>query len=473
MTTNLEKGITEEQPWAKEATTYLARLTPTAQEQLLVPLTALLKQWPKLQAHLSENDRGLWTDSFPWAWEMEQSPNDQGTITALTFQSVDEFFGYIQTRSAGHGKTPIILNEDYGTALKMSDSSYKVMTAPELIGLPGHKHNSVSARDHETVETQSFAMTHSIFPLEDIVMPAFDSHHYRPSSHALRLIKISQLNGALASDKCILICDSQDSRDLLHLSFVSSPYPGDGSSLSFSRCLQELVIDHMFRNLVLLENNLEKVVCLVASEFSIRIIWTDSLQQNYCGRVDPSYHMLNYVLYLSDHLKTQKRFLEYPTRRQPKFSDNRSADQWSIDFELNQEFLRNRITSIEEEVQHVQDTIKTQIESKNASRNFLFAILASLYLPFTLATGVFGMNIKEINNGTPNWKSVLEFGLPLALVTVAIPLSFGYGYRKVSVFLARHKKLSRRLFTWGSWVLFACIIILITLIASIFPTLLT
>ena len=67
--------------------------------------------------------------------------------------------------------------------------------------------------------------------------------------------------------------------------------------------------------------------------------------------------------------------------------------------------------------------------------------------------GVFGMNIREINNATPKWSSVLAFGLPLAAVTVMMPLSFGYSYRKVSVFIRRNQKFSRKFVVLGGPVL--------------------
>lgn len=150
----------------------------------------------------------------------------------------------------------------------MSGSSCKITIGLHLILLPGREHEAVSARPLQTVETQYFAVTRSQLPPESFVMPAFKAHHDKPLSHSLQLIKISQSNGGLASDKCILVCDSQESRKLLQDSVASEPYPGDGSSLSFSRCLQDFFIDCSFRNLVLLEYNLEKVVSLMACQAS-------------------------------------------------------------------------------------------------------------------------------------------------------------------------------------------------------------
>ena len=41
------------------------------------------------------------------------------------------------------------------------------------------------------------------------------------------------------------------------------------------------------------------------------------------------------------------------------------------------------------------------------------------------------MNIKEINNSSPRWSAVLLLGIPMAAVTVAIPLGFNFWYRKI------------------------------------------
>lgn len=62
---------------------------------------------------------------------------------------------------------------------------------------------------------------------------------------------------------------------------------------------------------------------------------------------------------------------------------------------------------------------------KQAQRATLLTILAVIYLPLTLVTGIFGMNIKEINGGAPLlWSCILGL-LVIAGLTVA-----GYfGYR--------------------------------------------
>lgn len=62
---------------------------------------------------------------------------------------------------------------------------------------------------------------------------------------------------------------------------------------------------------------------------------------------------------------------------------------------------------------------------KQAQRATLLTILAVIYLPLTLVTGIFGMNIKEINGGAPLFWSCI-----IGLVVIAGLTAAGYfGYR--------------------------------------------
>ncbi|KAL6721534.1 hypothetical protein ACLMJK_000638 [Lecanora helva] len=190
-------------------------------------------------------------------------------------------------------------------------------------------------------------------------------------------------------------------------------------------------------------------------------------EAKYIGRKDPSYNKVNYVLHLRDHLEMMKRFLDYLAREFPGLPDLMPLNQtdiWPSAFQEDQEYLRRVIGSLEKEVGQVYETIKTQIENKNSSRNILFAVLASLYLPFSLATGIFGMNIKEINNSTPTWSAAVALGLPLAVVTVAMPLGFNFGYRKVTDFIIKNPKLFRIL---GGCVVFLVIAVIIIVVVIV------
>lgn len=74
------------------------------------------------------------------------------------------------------------------------------------------------------------------------------------------------------------------------------------------------------------------------------------------------------------------------------------------------------------------------------------------------------MNIREINNGTPKWSTVVAFGLPLAVITVALPLGFNYGYRKVTEFHTKSPKLFKIL-AWGSAISVGIVVVIVIIAA--------
>ena len=80
------------------------------------------------------------------------------------------------------------------------------------------------------------------------------------------------------------------------------------------------------------------------------------------------------------------------------------------------------------------------------------------------------MNIREINGGRPKWSAVVAFGLPLAVVTVALPLGFNYGYRKVTEFRTKSPKLFRIL-AWGSVIFVGILVVIVVITALISPIL--
>ena len=46
--------------------------------------------------------------------------------------------------------------------------------------------------------------------------------------------------------------------------------------------------------------------------------------------------------------------------------------------------------------------IKDQVAGKDSARNRLFAVLAAIYLPFSLASGILGMNIRQFSTYSTN-----------------------------------------------------------------------
>lgn len=63
---------------------------------------------------------------------------------------------------------------------------------------------------------------------------------------------------------------------------------------------------------------------------------------------------------------------------------------------------------------------------RQAKRASLLTVLAVIYLPLTLVTGIFGMNVRQINDATPElWAS----GIVLVVVSgVTAAGFFGYWY---------------------------------------------
>jgi len=53
------------------------------------------------------------------------------------------------------------------------------------------------------------------------------------------------------------------------------------------------------------------------------------------------------------------------------------------------------------------------------------------------------MNIKEISEGSPKWWAVVSLGLALVFVTIALPMSLDWLYRKFQTFVGARPRLSR------------------------------
>jgi Mg2+ and Co2+ transporter CorA len=67
---------------------------------------------------------------------------------------------------------------------------------------------------------------------------------------------------------------------------------------------------------------------------------------------------------------------------------------------------------------------------KQAQRATLLTVLAVIYLPLTLVTSIFGMNIKEIDRNAPSfWVSIVVL-VAIAGLTAAGYLGYRYWRRK-------------------------------------------
>ena len=77
----------------------------------------------------------------------------------------------------------------------------------------------------------------------------------------------------------------------------------------------------------------------------------------------------------------------------------------------------------------VQDSDANKVQTERAT---LLTLLAAVYLPLTLVTGIFGMNIKDINDGNPSWRACGEVLAVVAVCTIVFVVAYrGWrGWRK-------------------------------------------
>jgi Mg2+ and Co2+ transporter CorA len=69
----------------------------------------------------------------------------------------------------------------------------------------------------------------------------------------------------------------------------------------------------------------------------------------------------------------------------------------------------------------VQDSDANKEQTERAT---LLTLLAAVYLPLTLVTGIFGMNIKDINDGNPSWRACGEVLAVVAVCTVVFVVAY-------------------------------------------------
>ena len=66
---------------------------------------------------------------------------------------------------------------------------------------------------------------------------------------------------------------------------------------------------------------------------------------------------------------------------------------------------------------------------KQAETATMLTLLAAVYLPLQLVTGIFGMNIAEINDGVPAWRACVIALVVAGVLTVAV-LAGAWRWRK-------------------------------------------
>ena len=74
----------------------------------------------------------------------------------------------------------------------------------------------------------------------------------------------------------------------------------------------------------------------------------------------------------------------------------------------------------------VQDSDSNKEQTERAT---LLTLLAAVYLPLTLVTGIFGMNIKDISDGNPSWRACGEVLAVVAVCTVVFVVAYRFWRR--------------------------------------------
>jgi hypothetical protein len=107
---------------------------------------------------------------------------------------------------------------------------------------------------------------------------------------------------------------------------------------------------------------------------------------------------------LDEYTGTRLRHLSLQPSNLSKVLAEVAIDLDKLDKELNDEIhlIIGAVT--------VQDSDANKVQTERAT---LLTALAAIYLPLTLVTGIFGMNIKDINDTNPSWRAC---GIVLAVV---------------------------------------------------------
>ncbi|GIZ43176.1 hypothetical protein CKM354_000641400 [Cercospora kikuchii] len=116
-------------------------------------------------------------------------------------------------------------------------------------------------------------------------------------------------------------------------------------------------------------------------------------------------------------LNAHGEFTQRVQRAQYSFLSRSWTEQWTSMHRQAEELS----TSLNDSFQMLIGAMAVQdsaVNKKQAERATMLTLLAAIYLPLTLATGIFGMNIREIEQGVPSWWWVII--VMLVLMTPSI-----------------------------------------------------
>lgn len=113
------------------------------------------------------------------------------------------------------------------------------------------------------------------------------------------------------------------------------------------------------------------------------------------------------------------------------------------------EMINAMTPTINEEIQMLIGSVQIE-DAKTMKRQtewtVVLAVLAAIYLPMTLVTGIFGMNIREINDDQTRpdkWSAVTAWGVVFSATVLLVPI-YAVGRYLVRYWLDKREKLLER-----------------------------
>ncbi|KAI9872893.1 MAG: hypothetical protein M1830_001084 [Pleopsidium flavum] len=173
------------------------------------------------------------------------------------------------------------------------------------------------------------------------------------------------------------------------------------------------------------------------------------------GRRSPSNGKVDYLLHVEDCLSCVQAFsVPDPWQGTDWPSDELAA--WHRNLMEDQQYIVKQAARLREVSVTTRKAIQERLVTYSNYRITRVSVLAAVYIPLTFATGLFGMNIAEINGSIPEYWHVLAIGIPLTLLTVVGPLTIG---PLTQFWLAGIKKERLRQFLWSAWFVATTILI--------------
>ena len=342
---------------------------------------------------------------------------------------------------------------------------------PQIISLPeGFAIENAGAKDDHTGTTSIHFVHRLLLPClprkygSDIWMYTTNLHTAPPRLDSVTLIYLEAGTAGFAYERALVSCSSKHMLSAVSTRILTSPAidPGivqDEGPLAVARVMWmtrivHAIIDQLSRNIMSIDTCLSDM--------------------RYAARNSPSYLKLNYVLHLQDHLRCNMQSLE----ALKQLHSHKDCTQdiklpygsgWNGQFALVVAELSQKLATSQEESTNIYLMTKDQVDAKNSARNRLFAVVAAIYLPFTLASGVLGMNIKQfIGDGktAPNWTLLLAIGLPLTVMTVALPLTFD----TLRALVQQYAGSRPQTFKWLLWIagpLIICVVVIVVVLIEV------